>query len=95
MNLGHFLTQTAQRLGGHDALIRGPDSISFRELNRRVDSACHALTALGVQKGDRVLVQSRNSFAMFETMFATFKLGNYSLILKRVVILLLSICDWQ
>jgi fatty-acyl-CoA synthase len=75
MNLGHFLTQTAQRLGANNALIRGGDSLTFAELNRNVDNACRALQKLGIAKGDRILVQSRNSFAMFETMFATFKLG--------------------
>ena len=40
-----------------------------------MDSACAALSSMGIKKGDRILVQSRNSFAMFETMFAAFKLG--------------------
>jgi fatty-acyl-CoA synthase len=75
MNLGHFLTQSAHRLADKPALIRGEHSVSFAELNQRVDSACHALQQLGIGKGDRILVQSRNSFAMFETMFAAFKLG--------------------
>ncbi len=75
MNLGHFLTQTANRLADNPALVRGDETVSFGELNRRVDSACHALERLGIGKGDRILVQSRNSFAMFETMFAAFKLG--------------------
>lgn len=75
MNLGHFLTQTAQRLGSNPALIRGGEELSFAALNQRVDNACHGLQKLGIEKGDRILVQSRNSFAMFETMFAAFKLG--------------------
>ncbi|MEP4293919.1 MAG: acyl-CoA synthetase [Rhizobiaceae bacterium] len=75
MNLGHFLTQVAQRLGSNPALIRGEESLTFAELNARVDNVCHALQGLGIGKGDRILVQSRNSFAMFETMFAAFKLG--------------------
>lgn len=75
MNLGHFLTQTAQRLGDNPALVCGDETLSFEALNTRVDAVCASLTKLGIGKGDRVLVQSRNSFAMFETMFATFKLG--------------------
>ncbi len=75
MNLGHFLTQTVQRLGERPALIRGEATLSFRELNARVNNACQSLRKLGIKKGDRILVQSRNSFAMFETMFAAFKLG--------------------
>jgi acyl-CoA synthetase (AMP-forming)/AMP-acid ligase II len=34
-----------------------------------------ALRSLGVGKGDRVLVHSRNSNAMFESMWACFKAG--------------------
>ncbi|MGI9364942.1 MAG: acyl-CoA synthetase [Rhizobiaceae bacterium] len=75
MNLGHFLPQIAQRRPEAAALIRGNDTVSFRELNRRVESACTALSKLGVGKGDRILVQSRNSFAMFEAMFTAFRLG--------------------
>ncbi len=75
MNLGHFLTQTAERLGDEPALIRGDDQCTFRQLNQRVNAICNALTERGIAKGDRMLVQSRNSFSMFETMFAAFKLG--------------------
>ena len=75
MNLCHFLTQTAQRLGDNPALIRGDESLSFAEINHRVDNACHGLQKLGIDKGDRNLVQSRNSFEMFESMFVAFKLG--------------------
>lgn len=75
MNLGHFLTQTAERLGGRPALVCGDRVVDFATLNRRVDAACAYLSAQGVGKGDRILVQSRNSFAMFEAMFAAWKLG--------------------
>ncbi|MEM9731945.1 MAG: acyl-CoA synthetase [Pseudomonadota bacterium] len=75
MNLGQFLTQAAALYPQHDVLIRGEKKVTFEALGKRVDAACHALTARGVQKGDRVLVQSRNSFAMFEAMFAVWKLG--------------------
>ncbi|MEM8749662.1 MAG: acyl-CoA synthetase [Pseudomonadota bacterium] len=75
MNLGHFLKQTADRCGSRPALARGEDVLSFSELNRQVERACLALRKLGVSKGDRVLVQSRNSFEMFAAMFAVFRLG--------------------
>ncbi|MEE9376061.1 MAG: AMP-binding protein [Rhizobiaceae bacterium] len=75
MNLGHFLTQSAERLGERPALVRRDDVLNFRELNQRVNSACSSLKKIGLGKGDRILVQSRNSFSLFEIMFATFKLG--------------------
>jgi len=75
MNLGDMLTQTAQRLPHHPALIWGEKTWTWRELNVRVDNVARGLAARGVVKGDRVLVQSRNCNQMFEAMFACFKLG--------------------
>ncbi|MCB4821045.1 acyl-CoA synthetase [Roseicella aerolata] len=75
MNLGRLLTQTARRLPHHVALAWGDRQWSFAELDARVDSLCAALRAHGIGKGDRVLVHSRNSNAMFESMWAAFKLG--------------------
>ncbi len=75
MNLGHFLKQAADRFTNKPALIRGEFEVTFTELNQRVDSICSAFDSMGVNKGDRILVQSRNSFAMFESMFVAFRLG--------------------
>ena len=75
MNLGHFLTQSAERMGEKPAIIRGGHTVTFKQMNKRVNAVCHSLSKLGVKKGDRILVQSRNSFSMFESMFAAFKLG--------------------
>ena len=75
MNLGRLLTQTARRLPDHVALVWGDRHWSFAELDGRVDRLAAALRGLGVGKGDTVLVHSRNSNAMFESMWACFKLG--------------------
>jgi len=75
MNLGDLLTQTARRLGGRPGLIWGERRWTWAELDARVDAVARGLAAHGVAKGDRVLVQSRNNNAMFESLFACFKLG--------------------
>lgn len=75
MNLGDLLTQTARRLVDQPGIIQAEQSVGWRQLNERVDAAAHALATLGVGHGDKVLVQSKNSIAMFETLFAVFKLG--------------------
>jgi fatty-acyl-CoA synthase len=75
MNLGDLLTQTARRLPAHPGLIVGERVLTWRELNARADAAAHALATLGVSKGDRVLVHARNSADMWETLWASFKLG--------------------
>ena len=75
MNLGRLLTQTARRLPDHTALVWGERRWSWAELDARVDRLCAALRARGIGKGDRVLVHSRNSNAIFESQWACFKLG--------------------
>ncbi|WP_237213071.1 acyl-CoA synthetase [Falsiroseomonas oryziterrae] len=74
-NLGRLLTHTARRLPGAPALVWRDRTWSFAELDGRVDRLAAALRGLGVAKGDRVLVHSRNSNRMFESMWACFKAG--------------------
>jgi acyl-CoA synthetase (AMP-forming)/AMP-acid ligase II len=74
-NLGRLLTHTARRLPHAPALIHGARRWSFAELDARVDRLAAALRGLGVAKGDRVLVHSRNTPAMFESLWACFKAG--------------------
>ena len=74
-NLGRLLTQTARRIPDAPALVWRGRNWSFAELDARVDRLAAGLRALGVGKGDRVLVHSRNSNAMFESMWACFKAG--------------------
>ena len=44
-------------------------------MNARVDRFCAALRAQGIRARDRVLVHSRNSNVMFESLWACLKLG--------------------
>jgi acyl-CoA synthetase (AMP-forming)/AMP-acid ligase II len=74
-NLGRLLTQTARRIPDAPALAWRGRTWTFAELDARVDRLAAALRGLGVAKGDRVLVHSRNSNAMFESMWACFKAG--------------------
>jgi acyl-CoA synthetase (AMP-forming)/AMP-acid ligase II len=74
-NLGRLLTQTARRIPDAPALVWRGRRWSFAELDARVDRLAASLRGLGVGKGDRVLVHSRNSNAMFESLWACFKAG--------------------
>src|SRR3712207_6745067 len=56
-------------------MVWGDRSWRWAELDARVDRLCAALRARGIGKGDRVLVHSRNSNAIFESQWACFKLG--------------------
>ena len=75
MNLGHLLDQAADRKPSEAAIICGEKSWTWDDFRKRTDAMCRALAAHGIAKGDRVLVQARNSHRMFEAMFAVFKLG--------------------
>jgi acyl-CoA synthetase (AMP-forming)/AMP-acid ligase II len=75
MNLAHFLLQSAKRYPSEVALVSGEDTLTWAQLNARVDAMAAALAARGVSKGDRILVQAKNSNQLFETMFVCFRLG--------------------
>lgn len=75
MNLGRLLTQTARRLPDAPALVWRETTWTWRELDARVDRLASALRARGVGAGERVLVHSRNTNAMFESLWATWKVG--------------------
>ncbi len=74
-NLSNLLFQTAQRHPGRPGLIRGTRMWTWVELATRVRAAAAGLRALGIGKGDRVLVHATNGAALFETMWATWALG--------------------
>lgn len=75
MNLGHLLTQTARRFPERTAIIAGDASWTWREFNERVDRLAQALHEHGIDKGQRILVQARNSHRLLEVKWACFKLG--------------------
>ena len=76
MNLGHLLTQTARLFPDRPALIQeGGRTWTWGEMEQRVAAMTTALRALGLRKGDRILVQSRNNVQMFESCWVAFRLG--------------------
>ena len=76
MNLGHLLSQTARLFPDRPALIQeGGRTWTWDEMEQRVAAMTTALRALGLRKGDRILVQSRNNVQMFESCWVAFRLG--------------------
>ena len=74
-NLARLLSQTARLFPDHIALIHGEQRWTWAEIDGRVDAVVAALSALGLKRGDRILVQSRNNLAMFESAWAAFRMG--------------------
>ena len=59
----------------NEAFVCGPERISFRSFNERVNSLVHGLEALGLKKGDIIGVLSWNSLAYTEVWGAVMKGG--------------------
>ncbi|MDE2198757.1 MAG: AMP-binding protein [Rhodospirillales bacterium] len=74
-NLASLLLQAATRFPDRAGLIRGDEEWSWAQIAARVRAVAGGLRDLGVAKGDRVLVHSRNAPAMFESMWASWMLG--------------------
>jgi len=74
-NLSQLLRQTAALHPDRPGLIQGDRQWTWGEIDRRVDALAAALRSLGIAKGDRLLVQSRNTLAMFESCWVAFRLG--------------------
>ncbi|HSV84681.1 MAG TPA: AMP-binding protein [Ramlibacter sp.] len=75
MNLGQLLTQAARRFPQRTGVVDGERRFTWVEVNERVDRLAQGLADRGLAKGDRVMVQARNSHRMFELKWALFKLG--------------------
>ena len=74
-NLARLLRHTARLFPAHTALIEGAQRWTWAQIDARVDALVAGLQAMGLQKGDRILLQSRNNLAMFESAWAAFRMG--------------------
>ena len=75
MNLGSFLRTAAARDPERTALRSAAGTLSYGELNARVDALAAGLTSLGLEAGERVVLWLRNGPDFVETFFACWRLG--------------------
>ena len=75
MNLGFHLTRSAMWFSDRIALVDEKIRLSYAELNKRVNCLANELLALGLKKGDRVALFSRNRYQLLEGAFAIYKAG--------------------
>jgi fatty-acyl-CoA synthase len=75
MNLGELLAQTAHRFPSRTGLIHQERLVNWQTLNDRVDAAVCSLRAMGLSKGDKLLVMSRNNQTLFESAWVAFRMG--------------------
>ncbi len=73
--LGNVLARTAEKFPGHTALLFYGRKISYAELDKLANRFAHALTGLGVEKGDRVALMLPNIPQMVIAYYGTLRTG--------------------
>jgi len=75
MSFPYFLRRAASFWGDLPAVIHRDRPLTYRQLEARSNQLAHALIALGLRRGDRVAVQSRNCAELVEIECALYKTG--------------------
>ena len=75
MNIGDLLVRNANKFPHKPAVVSETRSLSFRELNDRVNRLANSLLDSGLRKGDRIGVLVHNGHQFIELYFASAKTG--------------------
>jgi acyl-CoA synthetase (AMP-forming)/AMP-acid ligase II len=75
MHIGDIVRRHARARGSRPAITCGATTLTWSELDERVNRLANALLGLGLSRGDRVAIVSRNCHRYFETHFACAKAG--------------------
>lgn len=73
--LHKFLERAADWFPNNNAVIFYGSTLTYRQLERRVNQFAHALHGLGIEPGDRVMVVLPNIPQMIVAYYATLKVG--------------------
>lgn len=72
---GQMLRERAERYGNRTAVVGGEIRLSYQELDRQTDRLAAGFSELGIELGDRVVVQLPNIPEFLTVCFALFRLG--------------------
>ena len=75
MNAGYFITRSAHYFSDRQAFVIEDASVTYRQLNQRVNRLANGLVSLGLQKGDRVGLLFNNCMEYLESYLALYKCG--------------------
>lgn len=77
MGIGHFISRAAELHPGRAAIVDllNGRTLTYAELDKRINQLGHALIRLGVRKGDFVASMLRNEHPLVETVFACARIG--------------------
>jgi fatty-acyl-CoA synthase len=73
--IGDMLSRDAKLFHQKVGLIDGGESFTYGEMNRRANRLAHALSGLGMKKGDRIAFMGNNCHQFVEYYFALAKAG--------------------
>ena len=77
--LGDLLTRTAARNPDKQAFLYTDRKVTYKELNYLVNQAAYGLVRVGIRKGDRLAILSKNSLDFIVVIFAAAKVGAVSI----------------
>lgn len=75
INVGRFLTRRAELDPDREGLVFGATRLTYRQFNEEANRVAHALSALGVRKGERVGLLLMNSPPFCQLYFGLAKIG--------------------
>ncbi|MGO4887480.1 fatty acid--CoA ligase [Anaerobacillus sp. MEB173] len=73
--LTHFLDRAVTLYGEKTAVIDDSKTVTYAQLNDRVNQLSHGLKALNITKGDKVAYLAPNTLEMLEGFYGIFQLG--------------------
>lgn len=73
--MGELFRLRSQLRGEHIAVQDERRSLSYAQLNQRINQLAHVMAGLGVRTGDRIAIMSENRSEYIELQFACAKLG--------------------
>ncbi|MCP3029214.1 long-chain-fatty-acid--CoA ligase [Halobacillus sp. A5] len=73
--LTDFLDRAVELYGDKPAIIDDHQTLTYKELNERVNQLSRGLRGLGVKKGDKVAYLAPNSTEMLEGFYGVFQVG--------------------
>lgn len=73
--LGDLLQNSADHYPSHTALVDGDRSWTYQQLDKAANELAAGLSQLGIQSGDKVVVQLPNVGELPQLIFALFRLG--------------------
>ena len=73
--LGEELHEAAHKYAARTAVVASDGTVTYEELDRLADEYAAGLASLGIEAGDRVLVQLPNKLSLIIAVFALFRIG--------------------